>query len=139
MLKDEEMILTITENGFGKRSSAYEYRLSGRGGQGIANMEITEKTGLVVGSFPVEETDQLMLVTDGGQLIRSHVKEIRVVGRKTQGVTIFRVSKGEKVVSADRIREDESEDGVADEMTVETMGETVGEVAGNMSVEVGEE
>ncbi len=139
MLKDEEMILTITENGFGKRSSAYEYRLSGRGGQGIANMEITEKTGLVVASFPVEETDQLMLVTDGGQLIRSHVKEIRVVGRKTQGVTIFRVSKGEKVVSADRIREDESEDGVADEMTVETMGETVGEVSGNMSVEVGEE
>ncbi len=120
MLKDEEMILTITENGFGKRSSAYEYRLSGRGGQGIANMEITDKTGLVVGSFPVEETDQLMLVTDGGQLIRSHVNEIRVVGRKTQGVTIFRVSKGEKVVSADRIRDDESED---EGDSVDNMGE----------------
>ena len=110
MLADEDMLLTMTENGFGKRSSSYEYRLSGRGGMGIANMDITDKTGLVVGSFPIEETDQLMLVTNGGQLIRSHVNEIRIAGRKTQGVTIFRVGKGEKVVSADRIREDEDAD-----------------------------
>lgn len=115
MLAAEEMILTITEKGFGKRSSAYEYRLTGRGGTGIANMEITDKTGLVVASFPVEEMDHLMLVTDGGQLIRSHVNQIRIVGRKTQGVTIFRVSNNEKVVSADRIQEDEgAEDGEGD-------------------------
>ena len=114
MLSEEEMILTITEKGFGKRSSAYEYRLSGRGGQGIANMEITDKTGLVVASFPVQEMDHLMLVTDGGQLIRSHVNQIRVVGRKTQGVTLFRVSTGEKVVSADRIPEESEEDPVVE-------------------------
>ena len=120
MLADEDMLLTVTEKGFGKRSSSYEYRLSGRGGQGVANMEITDKTGLVVGSFPVEDTDQLMLVTDGGQLIRSHVNEIRIAGRKTQGVTIFRVGKSEKVVSADRIREDDEGDDDGAEEGVDT-------------------
>ena len=123
MLAGEDMLLTVTENGFGKRSSSYEYRLSGRGGQGIANMDITDKTGLVVGSFPVEDTDQLMLVTNGGQLIRSHINEIRVAGRKTQGVTIFRVAKGEKVVSADCIREDEEEETAVEENTSDTTEE----------------
>jgi DNA gyrase subunit A len=110
MLKSEEMLLTVTENGYGKRSSSYEYRLSKRGGQGVASMDIAPKTGLVVDLFAVADTDQLMLVTDGGKLIRSRVKEIRIAGRRTQGVSIFKVDKREKVVSVDRVREDEDED-----------------------------
>ena len=115
MQDGEEMLLIVTENGFGKRTSSYEYRLSGRGGQGLASMDVATKTGFVVGCFPVAETDQLMLVTDGGQLIRSRVNEIRIVGRRTQGVSIFRVDKSEKVVSADRIREYEGASDESDE------------------------
>ncbi len=99
----EEFLLTVSENGFGKRSSAYEYRVTGRGGSGIANMDITEKTGQVVESFPVGPTDQIMLVTDRGQLIRTPVDDIRIAGRKTQGVTLFRVDTGERVVSVSHL------------------------------------
>ena len=99
----EEFLLTVSENGFGKRSSAYEYRVTGRGGSGIANMDITEKTGQVVESFPVGPTDQIMLVTDRGQLIRTPVDDIRIAGRKTQGVTLFRVETGERVVSVSHL------------------------------------
>lgn len=101
----EQFILSATNKGFGKRSSAYEYRISNRGGQGIANMDLTAKNGLVVGSFIIEETDQLMLVTDGGQLIRCPVNDVRIAGRTTQGVTLFKVTKDERVVSIARIRE----------------------------------
>jgi DNA gyrase/topoisomerase IV subunit A len=79
----EEFILTVTSRGYGKRSSAYEYRIAGRGGQGIANMDITERNGQVVASFPVAQRDQIMLVTDRGQLIRCPVNDIRIAGRKT--------------------------------------------------------
>ena len=106
----EQFLLSVAEKGYGKRSSSYEYRLSGRGGQGIANMEITDKTGLIVGCFPVEDTDQLMLMTDGGQLIRCRVNEVRIVGRKTQGVTLFRVGPKEKVVAAERVPEEDDEE-----------------------------
>ena len=99
----EEFLLTVSENGFGKRSSAYEYRVTGRGGSGIANMDITEKTGQVAESFPVGPTDQIMLVTDRGQLIRTPVDDIRIAGRKTQGVTLFRVDTGERVVSVSHL------------------------------------
>ena len=99
----EEFLLTVSENGFGKRSSAYEYRVAGRGGSGIANMDITEKTGQVAESFPVGPTDQIMLVTDRGQLIRTPVDDIRIAGRKTQGVTLFRVDTGERVVSVSHL------------------------------------
>jgi len=95
----EEFMLTVTENGYGKRSSAYEYRVSGRGGQGIANIEMSSRNGPVVGSFPVADGDQIVIVTDAGQLIRMPVDDIRIAGRKTQGVTLFRVAEGEKVVS----------------------------------------
>src|SRR5690606_37650279 len=88
----EEFILTITENGFGKRTSAYEYRITGRGGQGIANIEMSERNGPVVASFPVAHSDQVMLMTDGGQLIRCPVDDIRIGGRKTQGVVVFKVA-----------------------------------------------
>jgi DNA gyrase subunit A len=95
----EEFILTVTANGFGKRSSAYEYRIAGRGGQGVANIEVSERNGHVVASFPVRHRDQIMLVTDRGQLIRCPVDDIRIAGRKTQGVVLFKTDEGEKVVS----------------------------------------
>ncbi|MBN8531453.1 MAG: DNA topoisomerase (ATP-hydrolyzing) subunit A, partial [Alphaproteobacteria bacterium] len=100
---NEEYILTITENGYGKRSSAYEYRVTNRGGSGITNIETSERNGGVVASFPVEETDQIMLMTDKGTLIRTPVRDIRIAGRATQGVTILRAAEGEKVVSVARI------------------------------------
>lgn len=99
MAAQEQFILTISERGFGKRSSAYEYRIAGRGGQGIWNMEMSERNGSIVASFPVKQGDEVMLVSDGGQIIRLPVGDIRIAGRKTQGVTVFRVSDSEKVVS----------------------------------------
>ncbi len=107
----EDFILSITANGFGKRSSAYEYRVTGRGGQGIANIETSERNGPVLASFPVGHGDQIMLVTDGGQLLRIPVDDIRIAGRKTQGVVLFRVAEGEKVVSVTRLGEDADENG----------------------------
>ena len=104
----EEFILTITENGYGKRTSAYEYRITGRGGQGIANIEMSERNGPVVASFPVAHSDQVMLMTDGGQLIRCPVDDIRIAGRKTQGVVVFKVAEGERVVSVAGLAEDEN-------------------------------
>jgi DNA gyrase subunit A len=95
----EEFILTVTEKGYGKRSSSYEYRTAGRGGQGIANIEVSSRNGNVTTSFPVEETDQIMLVTDAGKLIRTEVHDIRIARRQTQGVTIFKVADDERVVA----------------------------------------
>ena len=105
----EQYILTITENGYGKRSSAYEYRVSGRGGQGIINIIASERNGNVVSTFTINHEDQIMLITDKGQMIRCNVKDIRITGRNTQGVRIFNLSENEKVVSAARI-EDASEE-----------------------------
>ena len=115
----EQFILTVTENGYGKRSSAYEYRIAGRGGQGIINIETSDRNGEVVASFPVGDEDQILLVTDGGQLIRCPVADIRIAGRNTQGVTLFKTAEGERVVSVSRLDEsvldgDEEEDGDPD-------------------------
>ena len=101
----EQYILTITENGFGKRSSAYEYRVSGRGGQGIINIITSERNGLVASTFTINHEDQIMLITDKGQAIRCNVKDIRITGRNTQGVRVFSLAKDEKVVSAARIED----------------------------------
>ena len=106
---EEEFILAVTANGYGKRSSAYEYRITGRGGQGIANIERSERNGDVVAAFPVADGDQIMLVTDGGQLIRCPVHDIRVAGRKTQGVVLFKVAEGERVASVAHLAEEEQE------------------------------
>jgi len=107
----EQFILTVTENGFGKRTSAYEYRVAGRGGSGIASIETSDRNGLVVASFPAEEQDQIMLITDAGQLIRSPVADISVLSRRTQGVTLFKVEKDERVVSVAWLAEEnETED-----------------------------
>ena len=106
----EQVILTISEQGYGKRSLAYEYRVTGRGGKGIVAMAVNERNGKLVASFPVEMSDQIMLVTDGGQLIRCPVDGIRIAGRATQGVTVFNTAEGERVVSVERISDDGMED-----------------------------
>ncbi len=106
----EQFILTVTENGYGKRTSSYEYRTSGRGGKGIIAIQTTDRNGPVVASFAIEDSDQIMLVTDGGQLIRTPVNDIRIAGRNTQGVTIFRTREDENVVSVGRIEDVDGED-----------------------------
>jgi hypothetical protein len=103
MAEGEQFILTITENGYGKRSSVYEYRRTNRGGQGITNIQTSDRNGAVIASFPVKSGEQLMLVTDQAKMIRTTVGDIRVMGRNTQGVTIFRVADNERVVSVARI------------------------------------
>ncbi len=99
----EEFVLTVSENGYGKRTSAYEYRISGRGGKGIIAMVVNERNGKLIASFPVEDSDQIMLVTDGGQLIRVPVEDISIMGRSTQGVIVFSTGEGERVVSVEHI------------------------------------
>ena len=119
MSEAEQFVFTVSERGFGKRTSSYEYRITGRGGKGIVAMDnagnsrdrlrtIRPRIGLLVASLPVEHNDQLMLVTDGGQLIRVPVDDIRIAGRKTQGVIVFNTTDGERVVSAERIGEEET-------------------------------
>jgi DNA gyrase subunit A len=106
----EEFVLTVTSGGFGKRSSAYEYRVTARGGQGITGMALTRRNGgAVVASFPVRDGDALMLVTDAGRTIRIPVNDIRIAGRATQGVTLFRIEDDEHVTSVFRVVEDEAE------------------------------
>jgi len=107
----EQFVLTISEKGFGKRTSSYEYRTTNRGGKGIVAMAVTEKNGRIVASFPVEDSDQIMLVTDGGQLIRCPVDGIRIAGRATQGVIVFNTAEGERVASVERISEEGEENG----------------------------
>ena len=106
----EQFILTITENGYGKRSSAYEYRRTNRGGQGITNIDTSQRNGCVVASFPARPGEQLMLVTDQGKMIRTTVGSIRIAGRNTMGVTIFRVGDNEHVVSVAKIEESDDEE-----------------------------
>jgi DNA gyrase subunit A len=105
----EQFILTLTELGYGKRTSSFEYRITGRGGKGIVAMSIGKKNGKIVGSFPVEDADQIMLVTDKGKLIRCPVDGIRIAGRSTQGVIVFDTAEGERVVSVERISEEAGE------------------------------
>lgn len=113
----EQYILTVTETGFGKRSSAYEYRRTGRGGQGLTAHGLGGRAGhRLAAAFPVDESDELLLVTSGGQMIRTPVSQVRIVGRASQGVTIFRTAEGERVVSVERLPDsggdDEAEAGV---------------------------
>ena len=106
----EQFVLTISENGYGKRTSSFEYRITGRGGKGIVAMAVNDRNGNLVASFPVEESDQIMLVSDGGQLIRCPVNGIRVAGRGTQGVIVMDAREGERVVSVERVSEGEGGD-----------------------------
>ncbi len=109
----EQFLLTASNGGFGKRTSAYEYRISGRGGMGVTNMSLTRKNGgEVVATFPVTDDHQLMLISNEGQMIRMSVSGVRFTGRSAQGVTLFKVAPGEKVVSVAWLVEDEEEDAI---------------------------
>jgi DNA gyrase subunit A len=124
----EQFILTITAKGFGKRTSAYEYRITNRGGQGVTNIDLAKDAeNAVVASFPVEDDTQLVMVTDGGQLIRTGVDEVRIAGRSTRGVTLFRVAEDERVVTVAHMRDDDEEEG--DDTAPDDEGDETVEVA----------
>ena len=130
MLEAEEFILTMTEDGFGRRVSAYEFRISGRSGQGIRSIDLSrgEGTTKIIASFPVLDSDQIVMVTDGGQLIRCPVKDISFMGRTTRGVTLFKTAEDENVVSVTRLRDvDDDDEGESDDEAGETSDETVGD------------
>jgi DNA gyrase subunit A len=110
----EQVVLTISQNGYGKRTVAYEIRTTGRGGKGIVTMIVNDRNGPIVGSFPVETSDQIMLVTDGGQLIRCPIEGIRIAGRNTQGVIVFNTADDEKVVSVERVTDTGEDDEAGD-------------------------
>ena len=124
MAEKEQFILSVTSTGYGKRSSSYEYRVTGRGGQGIANMEMSARNKEVVSSFPIADDNQIMMITDSGKLIRMPVKDIRIAGRKTQGVILFRMAEDEKVVSVTWLDADEGDD---EELEEETGSEVLGD------------
>src|SRR6185312_4626715 len=108
-------ILTVSTEGYGKRTSAYEFRRTGRGGQGLLAQDLTKKGGRLAASFPVEEGDEILLVTDQGQLIRTPVNQVRMVGRNTSGVIIFRTNENEHVVGVERL-EGAAGDGADDDV-----------------------
>ena len=105
----EQIVLTVSSEGFGKRTSAYDYRRTGRGGQGLIAQDLSRRGGRLVASFPVQDSDELLLVTDQGQLIRVPVAQVRIAGRNTQGVTIFRTAENEHVVSVERLEGEAAE------------------------------
>jgi DNA gyrase subunit A len=107
----EEFVLSVTEKGYGVRTSAYDYRITGRGGQGIDNMDLSRRSDAIVAVFPAGHNDQVMLVTDGGMVIRCPVDGIRIARRRSQGVVIFKVGEGERVVSVARLPEEADENG----------------------------
>jgi DNA gyrase subunit A len=107
----EEVILTVSTEGYGKRTSAYEFRRTGRGGQGLLAQDLTKRGGKLAASFPVDDGDQILLVTDQGQLIRTPVTQVRMVGRNTSGVIIFRTSADERVVSVERLADTGEDEG----------------------------
>ena len=117
MASTEEFILTISENGFGKRTSSYEYRTTHRGGNGFANIKLGGKNTAVAGSFPVADDHDIIMVTDGGKIIRTPVSDVRIAGRATAGVTLLRTAENEKVVSAISIVRDETD---TEEVVMET-------------------
>jgi DNA gyrase subunit A len=107
-------VLSVTEKGFGARVSAYDYRITGRGGQGIENINLARRGDAAVAVFPVGDNDQLMLVTDGGKVIRVPVSGISLRRRRSQGVVIFKLGEGERVVSVARLPEVAEENGPED-------------------------
>ncbi len=130
MEQEEQFILTVTERGYGKRSSAYQYRITSRGTQGVTNIDTVKVPAAVVASMPVKDEEHVMMVTDAGKLIRMRVSDIRIVGRNSKGVILFRLDNDEKVVSVSVVKdyeEDEvTEDNVADEN--QTVNEEIEEV-----------
>ena len=111
----ESAVLTVTENGFGKRTSLSEYNTQGRGGQGVISIQTTERNGDAVGAILVEDDDEAMLITNGGTLVRTRVSEVSVVGRNTQGVKVIGVSKGEQLISIEKVAESDEDDVVSED------------------------
>jgi len=130
IIASEGTVLNITENGYGKRTRLEEFTQHKRGGQGLIAIQTSERNGTVVGAVLVNDTDEIMLITDGGTLVRTRVNEISVVGRNTQGATVIRLDKGEKVVGVDRIEglgdEDIDIDGEGDDNELETDNADIG-------------
>ncbi len=127
----EQFLLTVADNGFGKRSSAYEYRVTRRGGKGIELMKLQTPKTRVAAAFPIEDVDQIMLVTDGGKLIRTPVADVRIAGRSTRGVTLFRIDEDEHIVSVARLAEvGDDEDPPGDDETEGTIPDTLPETGG---------
>ncbi len=122
----EQIILTVSANGYGKRTSSYEYRITGRGGKGIVAMAVNQRNGKLIASMPVEDGDEIVLVTNGGQLIRCPVDGIRVAGRGTQGVIVFDTAAAEQVVAVERITEEDTPRGDDEEPRAEGQGEEDG-------------
>jgi DNA gyrase subunit A len=129
----EQFVLTVTEFGYGKRSSSYDFRLTNRGGKGIRATDVSkvDEIGRLVAAFPVGDDDQIMLVSDGGTVIRVPVHGIRFASRATKGVTIFNTAEGEKVVSVERISEPGSDEDSEDGGTGETAADSGPEDGGN--------
>ncbi|MCF6337395.1 MAG: DNA gyrase subunit A, partial [Gammaproteobacteria bacterium] len=110
IIADEGCVLTATENGYGKRTAVDQYPSHGRGGQGVISIQGGERNGAVVGAVLVSEEEQIMLISDGGTLVRTRVTEISVLGRNTQGVRLIKLSNGEKLVGIERVAETEEDD-----------------------------
>ncbi len=113
--RGESYILTVTENGYGKRTEAAEYPTKSRATQGVISIKVSERNGNVVGAIQVDDTDQIMMITDAGTLVRTRVSEVSIVGRNTQGVTLIRTAEDEKVVGLQRVAETEDDEGLDDE------------------------
>jgi DNA gyrase subunit A len=113
IVRDDSTILTVTEHGYGKRSTLEDYRSQGRGGKGIITIKITEKNGRVIGMAQVSEEDEIILITANGKVLRIRAKDISVQGRNTQGVRLFDIEEGDKVVSFAKVAEREEEKGAA--------------------------
>jgi len=121
IIASDSPVLTATENGYGKRTSAGDYPVYGRGGQGVIAIQVTERNGAVVGAVTAEDTDEVMLISGGGTLVRTRVNEISVMGRNTQGVRLIALDAGEQLVGIERVIEDrgEADDAKATEETSE--------------------
>ncbi|MCT8344313.1 DNA topoisomerase (ATP-hydrolyzing) subunit A [Photorhabdus kleinii] len=117
--RGEGEILTVTENGYGKRTAENEYPIKSRATQGVISIKVSERNGNVIGAIQVEPTDQIMMITDAGTLVRTRVSEVSVVGRNTQGVTLIRTAEDEKVVGLQRVAEPEDDDDDEDGLAVE--------------------
>ncbi len=135
----EDFILTVCANGYGKRSSAFEYRQSGRGGQGILNIDNIKRNGTVVASFEAKNEEQIMLVTDQAKLIRMKVADMRVIGRNSSGVKLFDVSPGETVVGAAKIDEEDEPENEAEELVAEELDEADGSTESGTETETGDD
>jgi DNA gyrase subunit A len=122
ILASEHPVLTATENGYGKRTATDDYPVYGRGGQGVIAIQVTERNGEVIGAVPADDNDEVMLISDGGTLVRTRVREISVMGRNTQGVRLIALANGEKLVGMERILEDKGE-GEGEAAGAETAGD----------------